>query len=539
MNPRMTSAFDRGRTVFRGFTPGQRAMLVVAAIGLVLGAVVLTRFAAQPTWSPLFSNLSASDAGAVVDQLKSQGVQYQLTNGGGTILVPESQVYDLRVSLAGKNLPTGDSGGWSLLDQQGMTSTDFQQNVAYQRALEGELGKTLQAMQGVQTAIVHIAIPKKDVFSTTSDAPTASVLLALQPGTTPTRTQVRSVMHLVAGSVPGLDPSNVTVSDAAGNLLSTREDGTAGAAAAASETDEQTAQFEDRMGTSLQQMLDRVLGPGHAVVRVNAELNFDTTETTSQTYVAPSPSLPPLSEATSSESFSGPGAAAGGALGQTWPTLTATGGSSAGGTYGKSDRTVDNPVGTVVTKAQAAPGSVKRLTVAVVLDAAKSGVNASDIQQLVTNAVGIDPKRGDSVQVSKLAFDTTAAQAAAKQLAEAQSAERTAGYLDLGKKAGLALLVLVVLVLAWRRGRGDGTRVEAVAANLPAEGSALLLPELQAALNDGRLPALGPGPARVNAPDADPVATRERMRDELTAFVDAQPEEIAQLVQGWLSQRKG
>ena len=192
-----------------------------------------------------------------------------------------------------------------------------------------------------------------------------------------------------------------------------------------------------------------------------------------------------------------------------------------------------------MTKAQAAPGSVKRLTVAVVLDAAKSGVNASEIQQLVTNAVGIDPKRGDSVQVSKLAFDTTAAQAAAKQLAQAQSAERTAGYLDLGKKAGLALLVLVVLVLAWRRGRGDGTRVEAVAANLPAEGSALLLPELQAALNDGRLPALGAGPARANAPDADPVATRERMRDELTAFVDAQPEEIAQLVQGWLSQRKG
>jgi flagellar M-ring protein FliF len=539
VNPRMNGALERGRTMFRGFTPGQRAMLVVAAIGLVLGAAVLTRFAAQPTWSPLFSNLSASDAGAVVDQLKTQGVPYQLTNGGGTVLVPESQVYDLRVSLAGKNLPTGDSGGWSLLDQQGMTSTDFQQNVAYQRALEGELGKTLQAMQGVQTAIVHLAIPKKDVFSTTADTPTASVLLALQPGTTPTRTQVRSVMHLVAGSVPGLDPSNVTVTDANGNLLSTREDGSAGAAEAASQTDEQTAQFEDRMGTSLQQMLDRVLGPGHAVVRVNAELNFDTTETTSQTYVVPSPSIPPLSEATSTESFSGPGAGAGGALGQTWPTLTATAGNGAGGTYGKSDRTVDNAIGTVVTKAQAAPGSVKRLTVAVVLDASKPGVNSADVQQLVSNAVGLDPKRGDSVQISRLAFDTTAAQTAAKQLADAQSAARTAGYLDLGKKVGLGLLVLLAVFLAWRRGRTGGTRVQAVASDLPAEGNVLLSPDVQAALSDGRLRALAASADAGGSGGEEVRARREQMRDELTAFVDSQPDEIAQLVQGWLAQRKG
>src|SRR4051794_41319079 len=97
--------------MLRGFTAGQRAVLAVAVVGIVLVAVLLTRFAAQPTWSPLFSNLSATDASAVVDQLKSQGAQYQLTNGGGTVLVPEGQVYDLRVSLAGKNLPVGDSGG--------------------------------------------------------------------------------------------------------------------------------------------------------------------------------------------------------------------------------------------------------------------------------------------------------------------------------------------------------------------------------------------------------------------------------------------
>ena len=534
MTARSDAALDRGRRLLAGFTAGQRAMLVVAAVGLVVVAVVLTRFAAQPTWTPLFSNLSGGDANAVVEQLKTQGVQYQLSNGGSTVLVPQSQVYDLRVALAGKNLPAGDSGGWSLLDQQGMTSTDFQQNVAYQRAMEGELGKTLQAMTGVQTAIVHLAIPKKDVFTSDTDVPTASVLLALKPGATVAQGQVRSVMHLVAGSVPGLKPSDVTVTDAAGKMLSTREDGAAGAAGAASETDEQTARFEDRMGTSLQQMLDKVLGPGHAVVRVNAQLNFDSTETTSQTYVGAS-GVPPLSEKTSSEKYVGAAGGQGGMLGGTWPTLAPTGAAGGGGKYDKSERTVDNPVGTVVTKAQAAPGSVKRLTVAVVLDAAKQGVSTAEVQALVGSAVGLDPKRGDEVQVSKLAFDTSAAQTASKQLAEAQAAERTAGYLELGKKAALGLAVLVVLVLAMRSRKKAGPRVSASAADLPAEG--LLLPaELQAALACSP-PALTAGPQ--DAMDEESRLARERMREELSTFVDNQPDEIAQLVQGWLSQRKG
>ena len=543
MNRRTVASLERAKGLLAGFTPGQRAMVAVAAIGLVLGAVALTRFAAQPTWSPLFSNLTGSDASAVVDQLKSQGVQYQLTNGGSTVLVPEAQVYDLRVSLAGKNLPAGDAGGWSLLDQQGMTPTDFQQNVAYQRALEGELGKTLQAMSGVQNAIVHLAIPKKDVFTTSTDKPTASVLLALAPGTSLTRTQVRSVMHLVAGSVPSLAASDVTVTDANGTLLSTREDGAAGAASSASETDEETAQFEDRMSTAVQQMLDRVLGPGHAVVRVNAELDYASTETTSQTYVSAS-GVPPLTEATTSEAFNGAGGGAGGVLGQTWPTLTAASGSGNGGTYSKSERTVDNPVGSVVTKAQGAPGAVKRLSVAVVLDAAKTGVATNEVQQLVENAVGVDPKRGDTVQVSKLPFDTTAAQAAAKQLADVQAAERTAGYLELGKKAGIGLLVLLALMLGWRRSRRE-TRVDATASDLPASGNVLLSPEVQAAIAAGRLPALGGSPAALGGPlaleqdDAEAAARRDRMRSELAQFVDNQPDEIAQLVQGWLAERKG
>jgi flagellar M-ring protein FliF len=535
VNPRMAQTLGRARSLMSGFTPGQRGVIVVAALALVLGAVGLTRWAAQPTWAPLYTNLSGPDASAIVDALTAQNVPYQLSEGGATVLVPQAQVYDLRVSLAGKNLQPSDSGGWSVLDKQGMTTTDFQQNIAYQRAMEGELAKTLQAIQGVNTAIVHLAIPKKDVFSSKQDKSTASVLLALTPGTTLGKTQIRAVTHLVAGSVAGLSPSEVTVTDAQGNLLSTREDGTSGAASLAGDADQQTAQFEDRVSSSLQLMLDRVLGPGHAVVRVNAQLNYDTRETTTQSYASPTP-LSPLSEATATEAYNGNGSGAGGPLGQTWPTLAPGGGATGSGAYAKAERTVDNAVGSVLEKAQAAPGSIQRLTVAVVLDAKTvSAADPAKVQQLVASAVGIDPKRGDVVQVDKIAFDTTAAQQAAKELAGAQQSAQTAQYLDLGKKAGIGLVVLLALLMSWRRRKKDAASVQAIAGDLPGGGQPLLLPpHLQAALEAGP-------EAAADALGENTVTSqleRDRLREEVAAFVDSQPDDIAQLVQGWLSERK-
>jgi flagellar M-ring protein FliF len=524
---RMDATLGRAKGLMAGFTPGQRGVIAVAAIALVLGAVGLSRWAAQPTWTPLFSNLSGGDANAIVEQLRTDNITYQLADGGATVLVPQSQVYDVRVSLAGKGLPSSDSDGYSILDSQGMTATDFQQNIAYRRALEGELGKTLQAITGVQTAIVHLAMPKKDVFATEQDRATASVLMAVTPGTELTDGQVRSITHLVAGSVEGLDPSDVNVSDSKGNLLSTREDGADGAASRASSADEQTAKFEDRMSTSVQQMLDRVLGPGKAVVRVNAQLDYDTKDTTTESYVRESPAPQPLSETTLKEGYANGAAGAAGSLGVTWPTLTPGAGSETGSSYLKESRTVDNAIGKVVERAQAAPGAVERLTVAVVLDDKAAGaVDPARVQALVANAVGLDPQRGDTVQVDKLAFDTTSTQAAAKELEAAQKAERTAGYLDLGKKAGIGLLVLVALFLMTRRRKGGAT-VEAAASDLPDPG-----------LTAGRQ-MLGGAPVAITSElEVDPVIERDRMRDEVAALVDNQPDEVAAMIQGWLSERK-
>jgi flagellar M-ring protein FliF len=530
----MTQTLGRARGFMAGFTNGQRAVVIVGVLALAMGAFALSRWVSQPSWTPIYGNLSGSDANAVVEQLTADGVKYKLTDGGSTILVPQSQVYAERIALSGKGLPAGDNGdGWSLLDKQGITATDFQQNVAYQRALDGELAKTLEAMNGVNAAVVHLAIPKKDVFATEQDKTTASVLLSLAPGTTLSGEQIRSVTNLVSGSVQGLAVGDVTVTDQTGKMLSSPTQGAAGSAAAASETDAQTANYENRLSGAVQQVLDQVVGPGHSVVRVNAQLDFNNTDTTSKSYAAPSPTAPPLSQATVNEQFSGNGANTGGTLGQILPTPVVTG--TSGGAYSRQQSTVNNSVDETVQRQQTAPGQVKRLTVAVVLDSKTAGaLNPGQIQQIVANSVGLDPTRGDSVQVDQLPFDTTAAVAAQKELAQATRAAKTAQYIDLGKKAGLALIVVIVLiVLMRRRGKKDAALIDAQASDLPPGVGLLLNP------GNGQIgpAALGAGPGGSQLAIAqEAVANGDKIRSDVAALIDNQPDDVAQLLQGWLTE---
>lgn len=494
-----------------------------------------------PTWTPLFGETSSADTQKIVEELQAEGAQYKLGGNGNTVMVPQSQLYALRVSVGAKGLPstTSDSSSWAIFDQQGMTATEIQQNAAYQRAIEGEVAKTLEAIAGVNTAIVKLAIPKDSVFVTEKDKTTASVLLSLAPGTTLSKSQVRSVTNLVATSVPGLLTANVAVSDGNGTLLTAPNDGSSGAAAAnANDTDEQTAQFEDRVAAKTQQMLDQVLGAGSAVVRVSAALDFDAKHSTTESYL-PSPALP-LSEQTSREAFNpGPGGV-GGLLGVITPTPL----SSAMGTgqYYKDSTTRNNGIGKSIVEAEAAPGAVKRLSVAVVLDSsAAEGVDPATVQALVASAVGIDSTRGDVVQVNAVPFNKAAAEKTAKELAKAEAEAKTAGYIDLGKKGGMGLLIViaaVILMLKQRKGKAATPTVDATATDLP---DGLLVPSRLEAIGADRMRELGAGPAgemgALEQEALSPIIEREKLREEVASFVDSQPDDIAQLVQGWLEQR--
>ena len=287
--------------------------------------------------------------------------------------------------------------------------------------MEGELAATVKAIDGVNGAVVHLAIPQKDVFTDEQQPPTASVLVQTNPGRTLTPEQVQAVVHLVASSIDGLDPDQVTVADSTGRVLSSPGGTTS---AAATERTQQTEAYQDKLRARLQAMLDRVVGPGNSTVSATVELDWDKAVTESTDYRADE-EIPALTESLSSETYSGAGAAdgVGGVVGVDDQTDT-TAGAEGDSSYNNSSSSRTNGVDTVVETRETTPGAVKQINVGVVLDTATTqGVSATDVRTLVADAIGINGRRGDTIRVVQMPFDRTGEEAAAAELEAAAAAE--------------------------------------------------------------------------------------------------------------------
>ena len=515
----------RIRSVLSTISLGQKVVIGLLAVGLLLGGFFFYNWITAPTLSPLFSNLASTDASAIVDELNAEGVSYQLADGGSTIMVPNDQVYNLRLTMSGKGLPAGQDTGYSLLDQQGITTSEFQQQVTYQRAVEGELAKTLEAIKGVNTAVVHIALPKDQVFVADQGKPTASVLLDLGAGTQLSGEQISAVTNLVSSSIEGMDPKDVTVADSDGQVLSAagQVSAAAGDQRSAMETD-----YEDRLAANAQKILDQVLGPNHAVVSVRADLDLSQRQSTSETY-SYNQGTPPISSSQSTETYSGTGGAVGGVLG---PENTGTTGGSGNSSYNKSDTTDNNAVDKTTTTTQDAPGSIKRLTVSVVMDGTVAGnLNQQQVQSLIGNAVGLDTSRGDAITVAAMPFDTTAAQQAKAEVEAAKKAEQQAQMWSLVKTGGIALGILLVILIVWLRSRRRGEVEEEYE---PLELSDDMLAELERL----RVSSTRDEPVVDTAALELEAAERQRVRSEISTMVAEKPDEVAAMLRGWLSESK-
>ncbi|GAA2356658.1 flagellar basal-body MS-ring/collar protein FliF [Dactylosporangium salmoneum] len=538
MRDRLTALGRRGVDGWKSFSPGQKAVTVFAVLALAIGGYFFASWSGKPQMAPLFSNLASADASAIVDKLNADGVTYTLSDGGGTINVPADQVYGLRIEMSGAGLPAQGDAGYALLDKQGIMTSEFMQQVTYRRALEGELAKTIKSIAGVSSASVHLAIPQKDVFTDDQQAPTASVLV--NTGTKNlTGDQVTSIVHLVSSSVEGLEPQAVTVVSAGGKVLSTSD--SAGGGGGPDSSSGQTSSYEQRLRAAVQTMLDTVVGPGHSAVNVTANLNFDNTETKTQKYVA-DPAVPPLSEQKKSEQYTGGnGVPVGGVLGP--DNIQVPNGTGAGGDgqYQQTTETRNNAVGMVTETTKTAPGRVNKLGIAVIVDSAVAKVDLAQLQQLVSSAVGLDPTRGDQIAVSSMAFDTSAATAeqnAAKEAAKGQQAEVQQQYIQMGAIALALLLLLIIAALAQRKRR------KSEKAKLSEEQNAAL-EEMQAAIEAARAKLSldgGGGLGGAAALEGGGAPGEEFDRDgrfrDLTTMVEKQPDEVAQLLRGWLADRR-
>ena len=535
----------RARRTLAGFTSGQIAVVVLVSVALAVAGIFWTKLSAPP-YEVMFSGLSTQDAAAIVDQLNADGTPYSISDNGATISVPSDKKDIERLKMAGQNLPANSQGSSSLIESQGFGTSGKMQDVAIQKSLEGELANTIEAISGVQAAAVHLALPTANAYTTDTSPATASVMVTLKAGGQLSNDQVQAIENLVASSVPQLTTDKVTLTDSRGRLYS----GSGGAYSGASNAQLQaTNDVQAALQQRAQSILDPVVGMGNAVVAISPTLDFDQRTTKTQTVVKDP--VVPLQTATTTETYSGNGNVPGGTVGAATGATTAT--SSAKNQYSKTTNQVTNTVGSIIEDRTGAPGSIKRLTVAVMLNQATAGkLDKNALSSVVSGAVGLDTTRGDTIDVQVMPFSTTTQDAAKAQADAAASDASKAGMFDIARKVGIAILVLLVLGLAFLSSRRQ-EREELDDEWLKALGPAPFGMDVSVGVPVGAragMDSLDSGPGLLSLDpaeggrlaigadvDAD-VRRRALEKQEVGDLVSRQPDQVAQLMRGWLADRR-
>lgn len=417
---------------------GQKLRLAIGVVLFVAIGVIGLVMSRQAEWRVLFANLSDKDGGAIIAQLSQMNVPYKYTEGGGAILVPADRVHDTRLRLASQGLPKGSVAGFEMMEANRFGMTQFQERLTFQRGLEGELTRSIQALSSVQSARVHLALPNQNGFFREQQKPSASVLVSLNAGRTLDRNQLAGIVHLVASSVPEMSPSAVSVLDDTGKLLSNSSEGANGLAGGVDAQQLQyVQQIEQLYSRRILEILEPVVGRQNVKAQVTADVDFSQTEQTSESH---RPNQTPDSSAIRSQQLiesnntnagdgvSGiPGAVSNqppapstapvnGPAQKTAAAGTTPGGTAASGNS-KRESIINYEVDKTVKVVRGGTGVIKRLTAAVVLNnqtiTDEKGktvtVPLTDKQiekmtALVRETIGFSQDRGDSVNLMNAPF---------------------------------------------------------------------------------------------------------------------------------------
>ncbi|MEZ0343980.1 MAG: flagellar basal-body MS-ring/collar protein FliF [Caldimicrobium sp.] len=386
-------------------TPKQKGIYLGGVLGLALLIALLFWYLQRVSYGLLYSGLDENTAGQIVQYLKEQKIPYRIEKDG-SIYVPEEKVPEIRMEIASKGLLGGTGPGFELFDKEKLGLTEFQEKVNYQRALEGELARTIKGIKGVKSVRVHLALPKESIFLEEEKPAKASVLLELNPGYTLTPEQVRGIINLVSGAVPKLEPKNVIVVDAqTGKKLNIAEDETGLSL-------NQLAykrRVEENLKNKIEEMLFQALGYGKAIAQVTVDMSFDN-ESIKEEIVNPEQSAV-ISEDLEEENRQSTTPAEGGVAGvkgALTEKFEATGQPAQGETYSKKRAVRNYEVTKKIRNLEISPGSIKRISVAVLVD--KKVLSENDtakiewIENLVKGAIGYNPERGDEVKVEAKTF---------------------------------------------------------------------------------------------------------------------------------------
>jgi len=541
---------------------GRRVLLMVAAAAVIALMIGIWMWSQKTEYRVLFSNFSDRDGGAIVASLQQMNVPYKYSEGGSAILVPETMVHDARLKLASQGLPKGGNVGFELMENQKLGVSQFLEQVNFQRALEGELARSIQSLSAVQAARIHLALPKASVFVRDQQKPTASVILSLYPGRGLDAQQVSAIVHLVASSVPELSPKSVTIVDQNGNLLS---DTTKQPANGLDPTQLKYVQdLQQDIIKRVESIIAPIVGTGNVRAEATADVDFSRSEQAAETYKPnQTADTAAVRSKQSSESQNGNSSTSGipGALtnqppapatapivnppavaGAAGAAGTAAAPATSSGTSHK-DATINYEVDKTVRYVQQPMGGVKRLTVAVVVNYKRTidqtgkvvmkpltEAERNQISDLVKEAMGFNKDRGDSLNVVNTQFSS--------EMEPELPLWKQPDMIQLAKEIGKYVLLAAVLLylyfgvlrpiiwkLSGREEREAKERAEAEAKAAAEAAAAMYDPD-----NPDAIVELSP-----EAAEADARSEYKKNLESVKQLAKSDPKLVASIIKAWVN----
>ncbi|MBF0401041.1 MAG: flagellar M-ring protein FliF [Magnetococcales bacterium] len=533
-----TSIVDTAARFMAQLPLGGRNGLLLAIAATILALSVMIWFATRPAYKVLFSGLPQEETGRIIEQLNKLKVPYQIGPGGTSVDVPADRVYDLRLELATQGLPKQGTGvGFELFDKGNLVGmTDFMQRMNYQRALQGELARTIESIASVHTARVHLVLPKPSLFVTESRPATASVIMELAHPLQPA--QVEGIVHLVTTAVEGLEEGNVTLLDGKGNLVAGRRGAPKDGRMGPDETLTLQQQVEKGLEDRAQAMLDKVVGVSasgvsKSIVRITAELDLARTERQEEIFDPAGQGGIPRSEQAVNESSRGDFGVGGtpGVRPNDANDTTKNAGSGSSQMRNIERETTNFEISKTVNKTLLPVGTIKRLSVAVLVDTPVESPNGdktgnkkrapeeiTGLQKIVERAVGFDAKRGDTIEMAEVPFE--------RMPSSDDMAPRFWESAEFWLQIALILAILALLVLVLKPMVIEFLTGERVADSTGIPAAVAELDQQLVAEGVGTVPS--EQPIRMRMPDRSIKMTQQMIMDN--------PEEAREILRNWMAQ---
>jgi len=509
----------------------QKVIIGGSAILTTILLIVLLTFLNEPAYSPLYSDMTSDDASKVIEFLNAQKIQYKIEDNGKTILVPKDKLYETRLNLAGKGIPTSGTIGYELFDKSQMGMSEFMQKLNYKRSLEGELSRTILGIQGIEGVRVHIVFPERTIFRDEQKQPTASVVLKMSDNFSLPRSSSISIVNLVASSVEGLTTNAITLIDTKGKLL-WKEDDENSISFSSNKQYEIKNSVESYLIQKAQTLLDNILGYGNAMVQVNADLNFDQVEKTMETY-------DPEQQVVVSE--------------QTMMSVNAGKTVSDTSAQNNQSSTTNYEIGKTVERVIQGSGNITRLSVAAVINDIPKEVQKGDkteivfeprsqeqikkLEELIKNAVGLDVDRNDQISIVNLPFQTTTS----NDFVE----ENTQWFEDADGISNLVLVIIAIggAIFLLRGLMGKLKNEQIFVGNVGEEQLALQTAVPSMIANSKKAPQVLADMRKkkdmlpvgdIEDEISDEAINKKNRQEKISNYVSKNPTEAAKLINAWL-----